>query len=82
MSKFNKLIQRIYNLADNLRFEELSKVLESFGYEKRNSGSGGSHYTFRKEGKPSITIPKNKRIKRVYIEKVKEIVEGELNNDN
>ncbi len=79
MSKFQKLIERIYNLSNNLRFEELSKVLESFGYEKKSSGS---HYTFRKEGEPSITIPKSKRIKRVYVEKVKKIVEGELNNDN
>ena len=39
MSKFQKLIERIYNLSNNLRFEELSKVLESFGYEKKSSGS-------------------------------------------
>lgn len=32
MSKWDKLISRIYNLSRNLRFEELQKVLETYGY--------------------------------------------------
>ena len=38
---------------------------------------GSSHFTFRKKGYASITIPKQKPIKKVYIELVREIVEQE-----
>ena len=33
MSKWDKLIARICNLSKDLRFDELRKVLESYGYE-------------------------------------------------
>ena len=33
MSKWDKLITRICNLSKNLRFDELRKVLESYGYD-------------------------------------------------
>lgn len=33
MSKWDKLITRICNLSKDLRFDELQKVLESYGYE-------------------------------------------------
>lgn len=42
-----------------------------------NPGSGSSHYTFRKDGCQSVTIPKNNPIKTIYVEKVKEIIEKE-----
>ena len=32
MSKWDKLIVRICNLSKDLRFDELKKVLESYGY--------------------------------------------------
>lgn len=45
--------------------------------------SGSSHYTFRKIGCRSITIPKHEPIKKVYVEMVKEIVESEVQeNEN
>ena len=42
---------------------------------------GSSHYTFRKAGCQSITIPKHEPIKKVYVEMVKQIVESEAVND-
>ena len=75
MSKWDKLIQRIKSLDKSLRFEEIQKVLEYFGYEVKSPG--GSHYTFRKNGCRKITIPKHKVIKTIYIELVKEVVERE-----
>ena len=47
MSKWDKLITRICNLSKDLRFDELRKVLESYGYEMNAPRSGSSHYTFR-----------------------------------
>lgn len=81
MSKWDKLLAKICSLSKALRFEELCKVLESYGYEMRVPKSGSSHYTFRKEGCQPITIPKHEPIKKVYVELVKQIVESEAVND-
>lgn len=76
MSQFDKLIKKIFNLSNDLRFEELQKVLETYGYIMTNPKGGSSHYTFRKANCMPITIPKHKPIKKVYVKKVKEIIEG------
>ena len=81
MSQFDKLLQQIKNLDRNMRFDELRKVLEHYGYSMSGPASGSSHKTFRKPGKYPITIPQHEPIKRVYIEMVKEIVESEENNE-
>ena len=81
MSKWDKLIMRIRNLSSDLRFDELRKILENYGYEMNAPRSGSSHYTFRKYGCMPITIPKHEPIKKVYIEMVKQIVESEAEND-
>jgi predicted RNA binding protein YcfA (HicA-like mRNA interferase family) len=78
MSKWEKLLQKILALSKDLRFEELRKVLESYGYIMQAPRGGSSHYTFRKPGCTKITIPKHNPIKRVYVEMVKDIVENEV----
>lgn len=80
MSKWDKLLKRIYSLSKDLRFQELRKVLESYGYEMKSPRSGSSHYTFRKAGCQPITIPKHEPIKKVYVEIVKQIVKSEERN--
>lgn len=82
MSKWEKLLSKILSLSKDLRFDELRKVLESYGYTMYAPRSGSSHYTFRKPGARPITIPKHEPIKRVYVEKVKEIVESEAAYEN
>ena len=81
MSKWDKLIARICNLSKDLRFDELRKVMESYGYEMNVPRGGSSHYTFRKPGCMPITIPKHEPIKKVYVEMVRQIVESEAKND-
>lgn len=81
MSKWDKLIMRIRNLSKDLRFDELRKVLESYGYEMNTPRGGSSHYSFRKPGYRPITIPKHEPIKKVYVEMVKQVVESEAMND-
>ena len=81
MSKWDKLIARILLLSNDLRFEELRKVLESYGYEMTAPKSGSSHYTFRKRGCRPITIPKHEPIKRVYVEMVRQVVESEAEDE-
>lgn len=73
MSKWDKLISRICNLSRNLRFEELKKVLEAYGYVMYAPRGGSSHYTFRKKGCQPI--------KKVYVEMVRQVVESEERNN-
>ena len=81
MSKWDKLLAKICTLSKDLRFDELRKVLESYGYHMNTPKGGSSHYTFRKHGCQPITIPKHEPIKKVYVEMVKEIVESEAMGD-
>lgn len=80
MSQFEKLLQRIKSLSKDLRFDELRKVLETYGYTMTAPRSGSSHYTFRKPGCNPITIPKHEPIKKVYVLMVKEAVESEVSD--
>ena len=77
MSSWEKLLSRILTLSNDLRYEELKRVLEEYGYTVKQPKSGGSHYTFRKPGCMPITIPKHEPIKKVYVEMVKKVVESE-----
>ena len=82
MSKWDKLLGRILSLSKDMRFDELKKVLESYGYVMNAPKSGSSHYTFRKAGKSPITIPKHEPIKKIYVEMVREVVEEESVHEN
>lgn len=81
VSQFDKLLQRINSLDKGLRFDELRKVLEYYGYEMSGPAGGSSHKTFRKPGHYPITIPQHEPIKCTYVELVKSIVESEENSD-
>lgn len=81
MSQWDKLINSILALSNDIRFDELRKVLENYGYTMNNPRKGSSHFTFRKPGANPITLPKNQPIKKIYVKLVKEIVERELENE-
>lgn len=80
MSAWDKLLARILSLSNDMRFDELKKVLERYGYEMRAPRSGSSHFTFRKPGCAPITIPRHEPIKKVYVQMVREVVESEADN--
>ncbi|MCD5466600.1 type II toxin-antitoxin system HicA family toxin [Lactobacillus delbrueckii subsp. bulgaricus] len=82
MSKWDKLLQRILSLSKGMRFVELKKVVESYGYVMTAPRSGSSHYTFRKPGKTPITIPKHEPIKKIYVEMVRKVVEEETKHED
>ena len=82
MSKWDKLLTRILSLSKDMRFQELKKVLEYYGYKMAAPSSGSSHFTFRKPEKNPITIPKHEPIKKIYIEMVRKVVEEGLNEYN
>lgn len=72
VSKWNKLIRKLMTLSNDLKFEELSKILRHYGYEI--ASVSGSHYTFRKEGAISITLPRHKEMDVVYVKMVRDVV--------
>jgi predicted RNA binding protein YcfA (HicA-like mRNA interferase family) len=74
MGQWDKLQKKILKLDKNLRFEELAKVLRKIGYKQEQPRGGSSHYTFRKQGKPPITMPKATPMKEAYIEIVKNAI--------
>ncbi len=83
MSKWEKLLQQILRLSNDLRFEDLEKVLKMYGFTMTNPSGGSSHYTFRKPGYIAITIPKHKPVKKYYVELVKNVIEKEMKeNEN
>lgn len=82
MSKWEKLLREIRSLSRELRFDELRRVLESYGYTMCAPRGGSSHYTFRKPGCRPITVTKHEPIKRVYVEMVRQVIESEENHEN
>ena len=82
MSKWDKLLSKILSLSKDMRFQELKRVLEYYGYQMTAPSSGSSHYTFRKPGKNPITIPKHEPIKKIYVDMVRKIVEEGPNEYN
>lgn len=81
MSQFGKLLQRIRSLDKGMRFDELKRVLEHYGYTMSGPAGGSSHKTFRKAGCYPITIPQHEPIKKVYVEMVRDVVESEERNE-
>ena len=75
MSQWTKLIDEILRMNKNLRFEDLSKALTRIGYTKSQPKGGSSHYIFRKDGKPPISLPKSSPMNKAYIELVRDAVE-------
>ena len=81
MSQFEKLLKRIHNLSNDLRFSEIKKILEYYGYVMTSPKGGSSHFTFRKKNCNPVTIPKHEPIKKVYVIMLKEIVERENSDE-
>lgn len=71
MTKTTKLYERIKNNPHDIRFEDIRKLLEYFGFELRRQSSGTSHFVFFKDGCGPITVPYRRPLK-AYI--VKEII--------
>ena len=81
MSRLKKLLEKIKNNPRQVKFMELDKILERFGFSKRQPGGGSSHYIYVK-GKTRIVIPYHQpHIKTVYVERAIKILEGEINDD-
>lgn len=77
MSKWDKLIAKLQGSPNEMRFQDLAKILEKYGYTMKETGGGSSHCTFRKVGYAPITIPRHGSITKTYIEMVREVIESQ-----
>lgn len=69
-----KLVESILKNPKKVDFNELSRLLEGFGFERRQPSGGSSHYVFRKAGSMPISVPKDKPVNKTYVTKVIELL--------
>lgn len=68
MAGVEKIIQKMKNRPNGIRFREITKVLNHFGYiEVRVKGS---HHQFQNDDGDLITVPKHEPVKAVYVKDV------------
>jgi len=76
MSKHEKLIKRIFEGKSDITPDEVIAVLNKLGY--KTSATGGSHRTFRKPDRQSITIVLTQNpLKPYLVEKLQETLKQE-----
>jgi len=76
MSKHDKLIQRIFKGSKDITPDEAIKILEKLGFKA--TPTGGSHLTFRKPNRSSVTIVITQNpVKPYMLEKLQEALINE-----
>jgi len=76
MGRGEKLIQKILNGKSDITPDEAVKILEMLDF--RASPSGGSHLTFRKPNRPSVTVVITQNPLKAYmVEKLQEALKNE-----
>jgi len=74
MSRRNKILEKLKNNPNNVRFETIQDLLLHFGFKERQPSGGSSHYTYTFKS-TIITIPKHKPLKKIYVSRVLELLE-------
>jgi predicted RNA binding protein YcfA (HicA-like mRNA interferase family) len=77
MTKIEKLIKKIENNPKDVKYSDLKKYLEYYGYKLDRQES--SHHAFRNEHGDSYTIPAHKQgavVRECYVDDVIEMVKG------
>ena len=73
MVRQEKLLEKIRQNPKNVRFQDIDKLLLSFGFEKRQRGS---HATYVLQGQGRITVPFRKPfILPVYVKEVLKLLD-------
>ncbi|MTI82327.1 MAG: toxin HicA [Firmicutes bacterium] len=82
MSKLQKLYRKIKNNPKAVSFRDLDKLLAFAGFKVRQPGGGSSHYFYKKKNK-CISVPyKRPYVREYYVNRVIELLEGELDFEN
>jgi len=68
-----RLLETVLANRKNCRFEDLAALLEAVGFTQR--AGKGSHVIF-KRGAVTLTMPRRKPVKEVYVEYVLALIEA------
>ena len=71
MSSKDKLLKSIENNPKDVKFNDIKKLLEWFGFELVSVT--GSHHKFKCDDK-SVVVPYHKPIKEVYIKQILDLI--------
>lgn len=69
MSNIDKLILKMKRQPNGIRFQELSKVLEFYGYKMKDKKRTSHRHFFDKDGN-EVTIKEDNPLKAVYVKDV------------
>ncbi len=67
MSKWDKLLARIKTLSNDIRFEELRKILESYGYKIHAPKAEVVILLFVKRGAPVLRFQSRNQLKKYML---------------
>ena len=78
MSKRDKLVQKILKGKLDVTPEEAQRILEMLGFKAATTKTGGSHLTYRKAERKSVTIVLTQNpVKSYMLEKLQEALKNE-----
>ncbi|HHX95006.1 MAG TPA: addiction module toxin, HicA family [Clostridia bacterium] len=81
MSQLEKLLEKVRNNPKGVRFDELDRLLNKYGFQKRQPRKGSSHFTYTK-GSIRVTVPfQQPHVGEAYVKLAIKALEGEVNND-
>jgi predicted RNA binding protein YcfA (HicA-like mRNA interferase family) len=72
MSKKDKLLRRILDNPTNVRFQELQKLLDQYGFILERVT--GDHYIYKKPGFRPISVPFTHPVKSYVVREVIKII--------
>jgi hypothetical protein len=82
MSKDAKLLDKIRNNPKSVSFQDLDKMLISFGFQRRQPKSGSSHYIYTR-GPHSLTVPfKRPHVKEYYVKAALSLIDQALQDED
>lgn len=82
MSRRRKLFDEICRNPKNVRFEDLDRVLQLYGFEVRQPSGGSSHYIYKRTGCAILTVPRHKPVKEVYVKRACSLIRECVENDD
>ena len=79
MSKKEKLLQKILSNPQDVRFEELDRLLKHFGVECRRVR--GDHFIYKRKGYRALPIPRKTPVRSIYVKQALDLIEDLIELD-
>lgn len=74
MGQREKLLERMRNNPKDVTFDDLDKLLQWHGFQRRTSS--GSHQVYTRPGSNPLTVPKARPLKAVYVRQALALIES------